>query len=188
MSAQCSTSSGTDRRAVEPARCYSFAPVVRAGARILILGSMPGVASLAAQQYYAHPRNQFWQLMGGICGARQQLPYPRRLEYLQDHDLALWDVLQFCERRGSLDSAIDHRTAITNDVPGLLRQYPSIRRVCCNGGTAYAALRRHYGKQLHSTAGIEVLRLPSTSAAHASWPLARKRKSWRTALAGRATS
>ncbi len=176
-------------------RCHSFAPVARADARILILGSMPGEASLAAQQYYAHPRNQFWSIVAAVCGIGAELPYGERLENLQAQGLALWDVLATCERRGSLDSAIEHHTAVANDVPALLQRCSGIRRICCNGGTAYAALRRCFAAQLVPAAGaaelvrlegVDVLRLPSTSPANASWSPARKLEAWRTALAPRA--
>jgi hypoxanthine-DNA glycosylase len=176
-------------------RCHSFAPVARADACILILGSMPGKASLAAQQYYAHPRNQFWSIIADTCGIRSDLPYGVRLEHLQAQGLALWDVLASCERRGSLDSAIEHHTAVANDVPDLLQRCRGIRRICCNGGTAYAALRRCFAAQLVQGAGatdlvrldgVDVLRLPSTSPANASWSPARKLEAWRTALAPRA--
>jgi hypoxanthine-DNA glycosylase len=175
-------------------RCHSFAPVARADARILILGSMPGEASLAAQQYYAHPRNQFWRIIAGACGIDAELPYGERLEHLQAHGLALWDVLASCERRGSLDSAIEHHTAVANDVPGLLQRCRGIRRICCNGGTAFAALRRSFAAQLVQVTGaadlvrldgVEVLRLPSTSPANASWSPVRKLEAWCTALAPR---
>ncbi|MGH8141322.1 MAG: DNA-deoxyinosine glycosylase [Steroidobacteraceae bacterium] len=176
-------------------RCQSFAPVARADARILILGSMPGQASLAAQQYYAHPRNQFWSIVAGVCGIGRTLPYDERLERLQAQRLALWDVLASCERRGSLDSAIEHHTAAANDVAGLLQRCPEIRRICCNGTTAYTALRRSIGAQQQPGAAaaaglvrldaVEILRLPSTSPANAAWSPERKLEAWRTALARR---
>jgi hypoxanthine-DNA glycosylase len=169
--------------------------VARADARILVLGSMPGVASLTAQQYYAHPRNLFWNLIGRICGFDSALPYPQRLLQLQQHRLALWDVLASCERRGSLDAAIEHRTAVPNDIPELLRRCRAIDRICCNGGTAYAALRRCFATQrshddtgVECFAGVPLLRLPSTSPANASWSAQRKLAAWRAALAPAATA
>jgi len=156
-------------------RCRSFAPVARADARILILGSMPGAASLAAQQYYAHPRNQFWGILERLCGIGIDLPYDERLERLQQRGLALWDVLASCERRGSLDAAIERRTTIANDIPALLQ------RICCNGAIAHAALRRSFGA-LTDAARIEILRLPSTSPANAGCTPARKLAAWRAAL------
>jgi double-stranded uracil-DNA glycosylase len=164
-------------------RACSFAPVARADARVLILGSMPGTASLSAQQYYAHPHNQFWSIMGALCGAGWELPYQRRLERLQAHRVALWDVFASCSRRGSLDSAIDHSSAVPNDIPALLRRCPGIRRICCNGTTAYVAFGQHFAATLaHS--GMKIERLPSTSPANASWSPARKLEAWRQALVG----
>jgi TDG/mug DNA glycosylase family protein len=144
---------------------------------------MPGVASLAAGQYYAHPRNQFWSIATRICGATAQLCYEERLRMLREHQLALWDVLHSCVRSGSLDAAIEPRTAVLNDLIGLLSAAASIRRICCNGGTAYSTLKRHFGEALAADfPQIELCRLPSTSPANASWTYARKLMAWRKAL------
>jgi TDG/mug DNA glycosylase family protein len=160
----------------------SFPAVTGADTRILILGSMPGVASLTAQQYYAYPRNQFWQIMGAICGAGPELAYPQRLQQLLNSGLGLWDVLHSCVRGGSLDAAIEHRSAVANDLLPLLRASP-VLRLCCNGGTAYTALQRHFGKRLASEfPQIDIRRLPSTSPANAGWSYARKLASWTEAL------
>ncbi len=162
-------------------RARSFAPVVGEGARVLILGSMPGAASLAAAQYYAHPFNQFWSILGEICGAGRELPYAQRLQRLRSCGFALWDVLRSCVRVGSLDSAIEHRSAIANDIPGLLRRQPGIERICCNGATAHAALLRHFGHPLQAQ-GLDVRRLPSTSPANAGCTREAKLAAWRAAL------
>ncbi|HTW73484.1 MAG TPA: DNA-deoxyinosine glycosylase [Steroidobacteraceae bacterium] len=162
-------------------RARSFAAVVGGGARLLILGSMPGAASLAARQYYAHPYNRFWSILGEICGAGGELPYPRRLHCLKSHGFALWDVLHSCVRVGSLDSSIERRSARPNDIPGLLRRHPGIVRICCNGATAHAALLRYFGPELRAL-GVEVRRLPSTSPANAGCPPADKLAAWRAAL------
>jgi double-stranded uracil-DNA glycosylase len=164
-------------------RIQSFAPVVRGDARVLILGSMPGAASLAAQQYYAHPRNQFWSIIARQGIAESALPYALRLERLQQHRLALWDVLQSCVRRGSLYAAIELRGAIANDLPQLLRSHRGIERLCCNGATAYRALQRHFGAQLQREfPQLQCLQLPSTSPAHASMSLSDKLLAWERAL------
>jgi hypoxanthine-DNA glycosylase len=170
-----------------PARVQSFAPVVGPGTRILILGSMPGVASLDARQYYAHPRNHFWRIVGQLCGAGPDLPYEQRLQALLRQQLGLWDVLQSCVRGGSLDAAIEQHSAVANDLLPLLRA-GSVIRLCCNGSTAYTALQRHFGQQLaREFPQIDVRRLPSTSPANASWSYARKLAAWTEALQARAT-
>lgn len=173
---------GTHRGPRTP-RVRSFAPVGRADAHTLILGSMPGVASLRAQQYYAHPLNQFWPLMGEIFGAGPLLPYAARLERLQQQGVALWDVLRSCVRRGSLDAAIEQRSAVVNDLPAWLAEHPRIERLCCNGALAHAALHRHFAGTLTRCFGdIRIVRLPSTSPANAVGGLPRKLEAWRAAL------
>lgn len=164
-------------------RLYGFAPLVRADARLLILGSMPGAASLAAQQYYAHPQNQFWPIMAQLCGAPRSPCYAGRVQRLQQHRLALWDVLRSCVRHGSLDASIEHASAVPNDLPQLLRAHPGIARLCCNGGTAYRELQRHFGAQLQREfPHLACLQLPSTSPAHARMRPADKLLAWEAAL------
>jgi hypoxanthine-DNA glycosylase len=168
-----------------PARVHSFPAVIGADTRILILGSMPGIASLRAQQYYAHPQNHFWRIMGEICGAGADRPYARRLQTLLRQRLGLWDVLQSCVRGGSLDAAIEHHSAVANDLLPLLRS-GTVMRLCCNGGAAHMALRRYFGERLgREFPHVEVCRLPSTSPANASWSYARKLEAWSRALRDR---
>jgi len=164
-------------------RVCSFAPLARSDARVLILGSMPGAVSLAAQRYYAHPYNQFWRIMGALCDAGTELPYEQRLERLAAQGIALWDVFESCARPGSLDSSIDQASAVVNDIPALLQRCPQIDRICCNGTTAYLAFKRHVGAKLaRSRSSVAIERLPSTSAANASWSPARKLAAWRAVL------
>jgi hypoxanthine-DNA glycosylase len=152
-----------------------LAPVVGPHTRMMVLGSFPGVASLRAQQYYGHPRNQFWPLLGAIWGVNlPALPYPDRLAVLLDHGLGLWDVYARCRRVGSLDSAIED--AQLNDLPGLRHIAPQLRAVAHNGGES-ARHRRHT-----EALGLAVMQLPSTSPAHASWSFERKLAAWRGAL------
>lgn len=159
-------------------RC--FAPVADpTTARVLILGSMPGAASLEAGQYYAHPRNQFWSIMGTLFGAHPALPYAERLAVMTGAGLALWDVLSSCERRGSLDSAIDPRSARANDFVTFLARHAGIRRVLFNGKLAETCFRRDVMPHIRP---LDVLRLPSTSPAHAGLPAASKLQAWRAAL------
>lgn len=158
----------------------SFAPVVGAGARALVLGSMPGDASLAASEYYAHPRNVFWPLMGALVGAHPDLPYAQRLARLNAAGVALWDVLAECTRPGSLDSAI--RNARHNDIDALLHAHPGIGHVLFNGAKAESEFRRMPQHDAILARGVRLLRLPSTSPANAGTPRDAKCAAWREAF------
>ena len=162
----------------------SFPPIARADARILLLGSMPGETSLRAGQYYAHPRNQFWSVLAPVTGAGPEAPYAVRVARLPEHGLARWDVAARCHRPGSLDTAIDPASVVPNDVAGLLAACPRIGRICFNGTAAATLFRRHILPALdpRRVAGLEVLRLPSTSPAMATLTLEQKRAAWRPAL------
>jgi len=157
-----------------------FPPVAARDARVLVLGSMPGVASLQAMRYYAHPRNGFWPIMGELIGADPALPYARRLARLKAAGIALWDVLDRCERAGSLDSAIVDATAQANDFAAFFQRHSKLTAVLFNGAKAEAAYRR-FGPPLASF-GLSAWRLPSTSPANASVALAKKTAAWREAL------
>ncbi|WP_018610183.1 DNA-deoxyinosine glycosylase [Uliginosibacterium gangwonense] len=159
----------------------SFPPVAEKDARILILGSMPSLASLRAEQYYAHPQNLFWKILGEALGFDPRAEYSERIASLQAHQIAVWDVLARCHRPGSLDADIDAASAIPNDLPGFLAIHPHIQRICFNGAAAAQLFQRHIQPQL-SHPGIEYLRLPSTSPANASIPVAEKKNTWATAL------
>ena len=159
----------------KPAR--SFAPVIEPGAKVLILGSMPGVASLDAQQYYAHPRNAFWPIMAELLGFNVELDYESKLRALTDGKLALWDVMQQCQRPGSLDSAIVEASIEPNDFNALLVAYPSIEAIFFNGAKAEQSFRRYVLPTLE--ADLKLQRLPSTSPAHASLRFEQKLQQWR---------
>ncbi|MBV9736396.1 MAG: DNA-deoxyinosine glycosylase [Acidisphaera sp.] len=154
-------------------------PIIAVDGRTLILGSMPGARSLQARQYYAHPRNLFWQIMGELIGFDPALPYPARLEALTRAGLSLWDVLRSCVRKGSLDSAIS--TGIPNDFAAFFAGHPSLSRVFFNGGKSEAIFRRHVLSTL-ADADLVLRRLPSTSPAHASMGFAEKLRAWRAVL------
>lgn len=158
-------------------RC--FAPVEDAAAEVLILGSMPGKASLEAGQYYAHPRNAFWKIMGDLVGAHPDLPYEERLHILKSSGIALWDVLESCVRKTSLDSHIKEGTA--NDFASFFLQHPSITRVFFNGAKAEQCFRKHVQLPPESSS-LQFCRLPSTSPAHAAMTYADKLDAWRTIL------
>ncbi len=159
----------------------SFPPVVGDDPRVLILGSMPGVRSLCAGEYYAHPRNGFWPIMGQLLGFDPAIPYTRRLALLTDAGVALWDVLQSCDRPGSADSAIAPGSRVANDIAGLLRRHPAIRLVVFNGAEAEKSYRRYVVPRLPSE-GPAVARLPSTSPAYAALSLTRKQAAWAQAI------
>jgi double-stranded uracil-DNA glycosylase len=147
--------------------------IARSDARLFVLGSLPGDASLAAQRYYAHPTNQFWRLLGGAIGDDlESLEYEERLSRLAQHRIGLWDVIASADRRGSLDQSI--RLAQHNQIQHLLRDFPDLGAIAFNGATAAAAGRRLIGNALPSLALID---LPSSSAANTR-PLAEKAAAW----------
>lgn len=160
------------------AQVESFPPVASGVARVLILGSMPGKASLRAQQYYAHPQNAFWRIAGTIVGFDPAAPYEVRIGLLRAAGIALWDVLKSCTRESSLDSAIVPATAVPNDLPAFLGDHPQIRRICFNGAKAEALYTRLARPQLAASPEVQHLRLPSTSPAHAALPFATKLQAW----------
>ncbi len=159
----------------EADRLQGLPPVLGRRTRLLVLGSFPGVASLQAQQYYAHPRNQFWPLLGAIWGLDlPALPYAQRLSAARERGLGLWDVYASCRRRGSLDQAIED--AELNDLASLRRRAPALRCVAHNGGESART------RKLVAALGYTVMRLPSTSPANASWSFERKLAAWRAAF------
>ena len=135
----------------------AFDPIADEHAHTLILGSMPGEASLQAGQYYAHSRNLFWPIVAEVMGFSADLPYPERCAALLAHGCALWDVLAACRRRGSLDTAITD--ARPNDIAGLLRRCPGIAAIGCNGTAAFTLLRR-FQPALRERPGLRIVRLP----------------------------
>ncbi len=153
-------------------RC--FPPVVDAETRVLILGSLPGEASLTQGRYYAHRQNQFWRLVGEILGEDLvRMDYPVRLQTLLVHHVGLWDVVAEARREGSLDSNI--RDHAGNDLLGLIDALPNLAVIAFNGGTAerigLKVLREHGERH-------RIVRLPSTSPAH-TMPYAQKLDAWR---------
>jgi len=137
-------------------------PLAARSARLFILGSLPGDASLAARQYYAHPTNQFWRLLGAVTGEElHSLSYDQRLARLEARGIGLWDVIAAARRAGSLDQSI--RAAEHNQIVHLLRDFPELRAIAFNGTTAAAAGRRLIGAPPPALALID---LPSSSAAN----------------------
>ncbi|MGA0611765.1 DNA-deoxyinosine glycosylase [Caldimonas sp. KR1-144] len=151
-------------------------PVIGPATRLVVLGSFPSVASLAAQQYYAHPRNHFWPIVGALLGVDlPALPYAERIEAVRERGLGIWDVYAQCRREGSLDAAIED--AQLNDLAGLRLRLPRLEAFAHNGGESARAMR------LTASLGVAVHRLPSTSPANASWSFERKLAAWRAVFA-----
>ena len=154
--------------------CRSFAPVFDPAARVLIVGSMPSVKSLAQAQYYAHPRNAFWPILFDVFGETPTSDYERKKTLIRAHGLALWDAAACCEREGSLDSAM--RDVRYKDFQALYAQCPGIATVLCNGGTAHALFVKS------GAAGARrVVRMPSTSPAY-TLPFGQKLAIWKQTL------
>ena len=151
-------------------------PIVSPATRVLVLGSFPGVRSLQAQQYYAHPQNQFWKILQAIwpdsLGTTHADTYESRCQWLLDRGLGVWDVYAQCERSGSLDSAI--RNAVPNNIAAL--QLPQLAAIVHNGAESFK-----HARHTHAL-GVPVYRLPSTSPANANWSFARKLAAWRDVM------
>jgi len=165
-------------------RIHSFNPVAGADARLLILGSMPGEASLRAGQYYAHPRNAFWPLMCALLAAPPDLPYVARLQLLRKNKIALWDVLASCVRPGSADSDIDKSSLRPNDFARFFAAHPRLERIFFNGTKAEECYKKHVLPALPAAALLPLILLPSTSPARATLSFHDKLELWRVALAG----
>jgi hypoxanthine-DNA glycosylase len=156
-------------------RLLGLAPVVNVETRLIVLGSFPGVASLKAQQYYGHPQNQFWKILGALWDVSlPQMPYADRLAAMLAHRVGLWDVYGACEREGSLDANI--RQGELNDFAWLQAQCPDLQAIAHNGGESFKHAK--HTERL----GLPVHKLPSTSPANAAWSFERKLAAWRAVL------
>lgn len=186
----------------------SFPPIVGTEVHTLILGTVPGQASLKSAQYYAHPRNAFWPIMMAMIGkqqpcyeAQQSMGYTQRCQLISEHGYAVWDVLASCTRPGSLDSKIIKSTELPNDIASLVQSHPELTRIVCNGRTAENLFKRHILKSLPRPVhlldkhinnpedeppaeAIRLVSLPSTSPAMASLTLANKYQVWAEGLLG----
>lgn len=143
---------------------------------------MPGQKSLDENQYYAHPRNAFWKIITTIYAFNLNLSYKQRCEELTKNKIALWDVMQHCERQGSLDSAIKNDTIIPNDFKSFLAEHPNVKKICFNGKKAESSFRKLVFPTLNSVDKYRFISLPSTSPAHASMPFEGKLQLWENAL------
>ena len=169
-----STRSSPASSARPPERSHAFPPVAGPGTRLLILGSLPGVASLRAGQSYAHPQNGFWRLVGAAIGRDiAALPYPDRLAALGAAGVGLWDVVASAKRPGSADAAI--RDPEHADLARLVARLPALRAVAFNGGTAARIGRRRLAAR---PGGPALIDLPSSSPAYAAMPFEAKRAAW----------
>lgn len=153
-------------------KIQSFPSLSNPNAKVLLLGTMPGGKSLAMNQYYAHPQNAFWKLVAAVFNETLPTDYEQKKEMLIRNDLAVWDVLQACERKGSLDSAI--LKEVPNDFDMFLKNHPNIKLIAFNGQKAAAFFRKHVGLNDKYT----FVTLPSTSPAHAGKTFEQKLKEW----------
>lgn len=160
---------------------HSFAPIVGSHAKILILGSMPGTASLAANQYYAHQRNAFWPIMASFLRIQADAPYHEKVAALRSSPIALWDVLKSCKRSGSLDSSIETDTQSINDFQTFFSRHPTICYIFFNGGKAEACFRR-YVLLANDVKPMNLSRLPSTSPANARLSFEDKLRAWHKSI------
>ena len=166
------------QNATHPQRLFGLPPLISAKTRLLVLGSFPGAASLAHQQYYAHPQNQFWKIIQAIfpsgLGGMEADSYEQRVDWLIQQGLGVWDVYASCERVGSLDSAI--RAPQVNDFAALMQRYPQLQAIAHHGGESF----RH--AKYTTALGLPIYKLPSTSPANATWSFARKLAVWREVI------
>ena len=154
-------------------KSFSFAPITSANANILILGTMPGTKSLELNQYYGHKQNNFWKFMFEILNEEFSNDYEIRKKLLQKSNIALWDVLQFCDRIGSLDSAI--KNEISNDFEAFLETHPNIKTILFNGQKAAAFFKKY----VHLKKEYQLITLPSSSPANASQSFQSKLEEWK---------
>ncbi|MBQ8458629.1 DNA-deoxyinosine glycosylase [bacterium] len=156
--------------------CKSFKPSVDNNSKILILGSMPGVKSLEEQQYYAHPQNRFWKVMGAICDEPNlsEFDYDTKLKTLLNNNIALWDTIKSCKREGSLDSDIQNEKP--NNIKGLLKKYPNIKTICLNGNKSYSAFNKYFPDLSEK---YTCHKMPSTSPANARYSLDKLIEEWK---------
>ncbi len=153
-------------------RISSFPPIVSNDAKILILGSVPGVKSLEMQEYYAHPQNKFWKIIFELFNENFSEDYLEKIKILKKNKIAVWDVIDSCERVGSLDTTIKNEES--NDILQLLKKYQNIKTIFCNGGKSYQNLQKIVGKNFE----IPIYLLPSTSPLH-TISFEKKLESWK---------
>jgi TDG/mug DNA glycosylase family protein len=161
---------------------HSFEPVVGRNPRIIILGSMPGVVSLQAVQYYANPRNAFWTIIADLFDIDIECSYDSRIEQISKLPLILWDTLKACHREGSLDSKILKQQIEANDIVGLVERHKGLRAIAFNGAASEKYFNQLEKPRLPADHQIELIKLPSTSPANASMKFEQKLMAWRRLL------
>jgi hypoxanthine-DNA glycosylase len=160
-----------------------FPPIADKNAVILILGSMPSIKSLDEQQYYAHPRNSFWFIITKLLSSDTELEYEQKKALLLNNRIALWDVLNTCQRKGSLDSSIKNDSTVANEFNAFFNDHPLIKAVYFNGTRAQQEYNRHILPVLDAKySSIEYELLPSTSPAMASLSRKQKLERWKAIL------
>ena len=161
---------------------HSFEPIVGRDPRIVILGSMPGVVSLQAVQYYANPRNTFWAIIAELFGIDIDCSYQSRVQQISQLPLILWDTLKACHREGSLDSKILKQQIEANDIAGLLERYSGLRAIAFNGAASEKYFNQLEKHRLPANHQLELIKLPSTSPANAAINFDQKLSLWRHLL------
>ncbi|MBQ9246446.1 DNA-deoxyinosine glycosylase [bacterium] len=155
----------------------SFAPIINKNSKILILGSMPGIKSLEAVQYYAHPQNRFWKIMSVYCNYQnlEKENYKIKTSVLLKNNIALWDVIQSCTREGSLDTNIQN--VKPNNIIGLIKKYPGIKKILCNGTKSYELFVKN-----NKNIEVPIIKVPSTSPANAKYSFEKLKDEWINAI------
>lgn len=156
-----------------------FPPIVDKNAVVLILGSMPGEESLRLQQYYAHPRNLFWKIIGELFKFDYELPYNERVDKLIQNRITLWDVMRECEREGSLDSSIRNHSIAENDFISFFSEYANIKYIFFNGSKAEQEFKKRVLSNIKDKHKLILEKLPSTSPAMAMMNFEEKLKLWK---------
>ena len=157
-------------------RIYSFDPIINEYSEVLILGTIPGPESLLKKQYYANPQNQFWSILYNVYKENAaSSTYDERISFLLENKIALWDVFHSAERKGALDADIRNETA--NDIPGLIRSFPRIKRILLNGKKAETSFHRSFPNE-----SVDAFYVPSSSPAYAKKSLDEKTRDWMAAI------
>lgn len=156
-----------------------FPPILGAEVNILVLGTLPSQQSLLKQQYYGNPRNAFWPIMGELFAAGPEVAYAKRAQILSDNGIGVWDVLQSGSRPGSMDAAIDEKSAMPNDFARLYISHPELRLVCFNGQVASRLFRKLVPPETQASfATVTLVTMPSTSPAYAAMSFKDKLERW----------